>query len=280
MRHARELLHTPARKKRKRERRVRLALIAVAGLLVSGGVLSWVAHMGQVRIASIGVTGNDIVESEIIRSTAQAALAGNYAFIFPKDNTFLYPKDDILAALLASFPRIKNIKIDRDGLTKLSISVDERDPAAMWCGPSEDSVLAGLQAECYFLDDASFVYAQAPTFSNTSYLAVYGDLYASSTKEIIGEHYAPDEEFDSLIELRDVLARQNIKIIAYQKLENKDYRARLQEGGTILISLLQNPKDTAIAITSALETKKGTAENIDYMDARFLETGKVFVKFR
>lgn len=280
MRHARELLHTPARKKRKRERRVRLTLVAVGGLLISAGILSWVAHMGQVRIASIDVTGNDIVESEIIRSTAQAALVGNYALIFPRDNTFLYPKDDILASLLSSFPRIKNIKIDRDGLTKLSITVDERDPAAMWCGSSEDATPAGLQSECYFLDDASFVYAQAPIFSNASYLTMYGDLYASSTKEIVGQYYSPAEEFRSLIELRDVLARQNIKIVAYQKLENKDYQARLQERGTILISLLQNPKDTAIAITSALETKKGTAENIDYMDARFLETGKVFVKFR
>lgn len=280
MRHARELLHTPARKKRQRTRRTRLAFVALGGLLVTAGLLSWVSHMDQVRIAAIEVAGNKILEGDEIRGAAQTALAGNYLFIFPKDNTFLYPKDKVLSSLLDSFPRIKDAKINREGLTKLSLTIDERAPAGIWCGQQEGQTEGSA---CYFLDDESFIYAEAPLFSGTSYLAFYGALFSTSTENIIGEHFADTADFHALIELRDILSRQGVKIITYEKQKDGDYRARIEQGGTILVNLTASPKDIALAIASSLEAKKnagqGNIEDIDYIDARFLETGKVFIKF-
>jgi hypothetical protein len=284
MAHARELLHTPARKKRKRIRRLRLAGIFVGGILVSAGLLSWVAHMHQIRIQTVAVNGNEVISGDDLRATVENVMSGSYAFLFPKDNAFFYPKDAILSALIKQFPRIKDVSARAEGFQTLSVSVTEREPSAWWCGDTEG------ESDCYLVDEGGLLYDHAPHISPPPYVVLYGALStASTTKQTkeenavrIGRNFLSASDFSNLITLRDTLARQGIHLTSFARGEHTDYTARLATGGYMLIDNSFPSTQIANAIIAAIETKKKSKADIltaiDYIDARFLDTGKVFIK--
>src|SRR3989344_9554901 len=187
------------RSSRLTERRRRLLLFRFGGALALMGafvgLLWWGATRGALQIQDIAVSGNEVVTANEIKSTAVHVLSGTYFFLFPKSNILWYPHDELEAAILSSFERLKEVSVSRENLTSISIAVTERNPASLWCRELGN-------VTCYFLNDEGLVFANAPDFTGNVFFRFYGDIEAS---DHIGETY---------LEERDEFSRASVFIEA------------------------------------------------------------------
>ena len=61
------------------------------------------------NISEVEITGNKIIETEIIKEVVEQQITENYLYFFPKTNIFFYPKSVIKNELQNKFKRLKDI---------------------------------------------------------------------------------------------------------------------------------------------------------------------------
>ncbi|MDQ5969058.1 MAG: cell division protein FtsQ, partial [Patescibacteria group bacterium] len=142
------------------------------------GLSSYLSHRIEVRIRSVELSGGVLVTQDDVEDTSLKYLEGSYFWLYPKNNVFWYPHDELEQYLKENFRRIDTITIERNGLQTLVIKIKERKPFALWCERQSTSVVASStevvsdtkkQEECYFIDQNSTVFAKAPIFSGDAY---------------------------------------------------------------------------------------------------------------
>lgn len=143
-------------------------MILLLLFFVAGGGVS---HNDRWRIDRIDIVGAKAVSTEAMHALAKEKLLGNYFFAYARENSFLFPREEIERVLLDTFPRLKTASVGRIGAHTIVVTVSERKPYALWCGSDAGMVSS---AECWFIDEAGFVFDRAPLFSEGVYLAVYG----------------------------------------------------------------------------------------------------------
>lgn len=281
--------HSPERIKRKRK----LALIntvlitlACAALI---GTSAWILSNPRIRITRVEVSGNNVVGEGEITSRVEKELDGKYAFLFPKNSTFFYPKQAIQNDVLNEFKRILSINIELKGPTALSVSVVERKPHSLWCGdtPSDNEKQGD---DCYFMDENGFLFASAPQFSDNVYSKFYGPL-TGSTEETerdprfpLAASFLPASEFKKLDLFQVLLDRMGIKVHKIETMDAGDYELVMDEGTKIFWNLKQDPMKLASDFESAFRAEwgdpsdKAIHKKIEYADLRF--DNKIFFKKR
>jgi len=151
-------------------------ILAVVILVVLFAVaLGGVSQNSKWSITTIRISGVQVVSEDAVRSRASMLLKGNHYFLYARDNNFIFPRREIEAQILETFPRIKSVNIRRENSHTIVIDVAERKPFMMWCGESFEEEAPAL-AECWFIDDQGFVFSQAPIFSEGVYREVYAPL--------------------------------------------------------------------------------------------------------
>lgn len=163
-------------------------IILLLLFFVAGGGVS---HNSKWRIDRVGIVGANAVSTDAMQSLAEEKLLGNYFFVYARDNSYLFPRQEIEQALLDTFPRLKTVSVGRTDAHILTIVVSERKPYALWCGETRkyaDLTLndaertlgnadgRGVNTDCWFIDDTGFVFDRATTFSEGVYLEMYGTL--------------------------------------------------------------------------------------------------------
>lgn len=154
--------------------------VVLIALMLTG--IGWLARLDASTIQTVSVSGNDVVDRSDLERVVSNELEGAYAFLFPKRNIFLYPKEHIKTSVHDAFSRISNVEITRQSLTEIHVRVKERDPHALWCGvsfgvlPEASEEGEGAASPCYFLDSSGFVFTRAPDFTGSVFLRYYGAL--------------------------------------------------------------------------------------------------------
>ncbi|OHA85067.1 MAG: hypothetical protein A2408_00190 [Candidatus Yonathbacteria bacterium RIFOXYC1_FULL_52_10] len=282
---SRDILNTPARAARKKEKRKHLARIAVllgAVALVIMGLLSWGAHQSSVRIQTIVAEGNRVVSTEEIERVVREAIEGKYILLFPRDNAFLYSEQRIERALLTTHKDLKSIRISFEGLTELSIRVTEREPKALWCGEA----ITRPSGSCFFMDAQGLVYAQAPDFSPGAYREFYGSLtstaLADDESSPLGNQFWTSEKLTAASALADRIDALVSPVRSFS-IEDLAGEIVLAGGGTIILNGDQAMDRLPDILEAAVSTKKGEGKDmvtINYIDLRLADTaGKVYFKF-
>lgn len=154
--------------------RTLIIFILVFIFFIAGGGVS---HNQKWRIGYVDILGNMTVSADVTRSLVRQKLEGNYFFVYARDNSRLFPKSEIESMLFETFPRITSVSASRIDNHKIAIAMTERKPYALWCGmelPAKD---------CWFIDDAGFVFDKAPVFSKGVYVEVYGKLVEKNIGE-------------------------------------------------------------------------------------------------
>lgn len=150
-------------------------LAAVILVVLFAVALGGISQHGKWRIDTIKVSGAQVVSEDAVRALTQAILEENYYFLYARDNSFIFPRNEIEAEILETFPRIKSVSIHREGAHTIVIDVAERKPFMLWCGETFEGEMPTL-AECWFIDDQGFVFSHAPIFSEGVYREVYAPL--------------------------------------------------------------------------------------------------------
>src|SRR3989344_1774232 len=132
----RNVLNSPRLLELKKHRRrivINKILLSVIAILAILGSLVYISRIPKLNISTIEVSGNKIIDTDTIRTTVEQKIAGNYLWILPKTNIFLYPESKIKEKLSKSFKRLKNIDVSTLNNTVLQVTVFEREAKYLWC---------------------------------------------------------------------------------------------------------------------------------------------------
>ncbi|XKT74196.1 MAG: cell division protein FtsQ/DivIB [Patescibacteria group bacterium UBA2163] len=150
----------PGKKKRtlKERRRRKLVIVTASiGVIVLALIvlLVMLLRLPEIRIGHVSISGTQYSHESLVTQTVQRSLSGNYFFVVPHNNTFLYPKTEIRHELKKQFPAVRSVTFERPTMQSLSITVVERKPDALWCAHASSS-------PCYLMDEDGFVFVRAP----------------------------------------------------------------------------------------------------------------------
>ncbi|MDP2651782.1 MAG: hypothetical protein Q8O94_01465 [bacterium] len=254
-----------AERRRLRRRRGLIAFFILLLLLLAVAIYEF--NQNAVRISRVQIFGAD----QSLADIATQAMQGSYLGIIPRDSFFFFPASRIRAELLAAHPEFAAISIFRNGLTGLTIKIDNRVPVARWCGlaPTE-----GVEEYCYLFDVKGYIFGAAATTTQTiNPFIVYAPL-VDETLEPLRATVANADKLPSAFDFARQLATLGspVEYIVFRADEVDDYLA----SGTRVTYVLGDEQDAFTALVSARENLNLTDGSLDYVDVRF--DGKVYLK--
>ena len=276
----RSTLRSPNRARRRRIILIAksFALCAVVALLVFG--ISYLSKIPALTIREINIRGNSTVSSTEIERMALEPMQGNYLGLFSRKNIFLYPRRAIKDAIHKRFSQVKNITISFKNFHTIYITIEEYKPSAVWCSEKNGKSGVIFTDNCYFMDEAGYVFGQSPQFSGNVYPRYYGLISSTSS---IGSQYLSADDFRTLnafVSKVSSLGLASRRVVAE---EDDTFKMYLENGGTILFSAKVGLEKTLENLQSVLSSsslsRKGDSplSGLDYLDLRF--GNKIFYKF-
>jgi hypothetical protein len=276
---------------KKRKRRVlrnRAIFFSVSFLCVFVGLV-FLSRWEKLLISNIEISGNKIVDTKLIKNVIDQELAGRYMWLFNKSNSFIYPRNALQYELTNKFKRLKDIKLEIKDLKTLHVSVSELEGKYTWCGESLPLVTAidALEDSCYFVDNAGYIFDNAPYFSGSVYFKFFGKIQNMENGPI-GRYFAPDY-FESLVFFRDSIVDMGLKPYAFYVRDDGDIELYLQsvvplssapkiifKGNSDIVKLVENLQST-VAVEPLKTDLKQKYNSLKYIDLRF--GNKIYYKF-
>ncbi len=251
-------------------------LVVFLFLIIITGVLAWQSGNPKIVISEINVVGNDVTERSVIESIAKSEINGKYLFVFSKDNIALYPKNDIIAKILATQKRIYDVGIYRDSLTKITIKVYERLPKYIVCANESSDEDMLVNEKCFFSDEYGYIFAEAPYFSDKVFFE-WRLLDKNSIQ--IDDRVLKKGDFLRLMEFKNEVRRVGFEPVSFfiNTEKNKEASLVLRDGARIMLSIENDMAVLVDNLESVMSTINASGEKLDYVDLRF--GSKVFYKF-
>ncbi len=242
---------------------MRTLQVGVAVMLVLGSLaaVTWLPHL---RIATVEIVGAEGTSAQTIKSFVSKKLEGSYMYVFPKDNIFLYPKEEIIENILAEFPTISNVEAYAENFQTLAIKVTERTPKALWCGESPENKLP-----CLLIDEKGVAYQNAAEFSGPVYVEYYGNI----SQDELPQQYLSADEFRSLAALTQALRESQSQIVTRVWVdEEKDVYAKFSSNFVLIFNLADDGGDIYERFVLAQTAEPFVARSLadfEYLDLRF-----------
>lgn len=197
-----------------------------------------ISRLPFLLIKSVSIEIPPGIETSKVEQITNDLLKGNYLFVFPKRNIFLYPKKEIETALYKELPRIESLKIKLNDFSIINISATLRKPISLVCENADEK-------KCFFVDEKGFIFDLAGDFSKGIYF-----IYRSQHDPVsIGTMYMDEERF---MRLKTVVGKiRDIGFLPEEVRENSDKSFDLSvSGGHIIFSLEDNYSDVLTNLTS------------------------------
>lgn len=258
--------------RRKRKRRIIKASIIFSVFVFFIALSSFIAHRPSLRISKVELTGGVLVTEKEVQSKTLEYLSGSYFWLYPKNNAFFYPRKALKQYLSDSFKRIDTIDLNLKNFKVLTVKITERKPVAVWCEKKDET------EDCYFIDQNSTIFAEAPIFSGDAYFKYYGPVQGDS---LIGSEYIASTtvfgEINKFVESIKKLALHPQYVVA----KGKDEFSLIIAGGGEILFDTKRPLTTASenleVLISTPPLSKGL-NNLDYIDLRY--GNKLFYKLK
>lgn len=199
---------------KKRRKKVFTAIMFGICLFLIFFDLSEILDLDFWRVKNIRLEGVDPEISASVYLAAKSAVDGNYFWLIPKDNTVFLSKKNIEESIKQVSPRIVEVKVDRQGLDTIALSVAEKSPLAVVCAELPDFSSAEVNKDCYLADENSLVYMKAPADMAGSFRRFYVPALgenASSTP--IGKPFLEKQTFAELINFYDAVKNNSPEIL-------------------------------------------------------------------
>ena len=223
---------------RRRKRLVIGSITGVVALAVWVFVFSRLSYASFLQINQIDVYGEADLAPHM-QAAALQALDGSYAGLFSRADTLIYPKADIVRAVASSSPRIDSVKVSRNGLHGLSISVSEKAPEAVICAdlPDLTDESMPLGHSCYLADADSYLYRQATSSGADAASRMRFYIPALPDTGVLGTQATSTQEFKRLETLVRSVTDSGIHVHAMLINEDDSYElyADNPDGGSIVV---------------------------------------------
>ena len=266
----RRRLRTPHLAKRRRNIlifRCALAIVFVFSLVLG---LSTLSEMDRILITSVKTQGNSVVTAKELITLAEESLSGRYFWLFPKKNSFIYPKRSIKAGVLDVFERVEEIEIKRDGPKGIKMLIKEYSPDSLWCGD-----VIGESEQCYFMNNNGLIYGIAPFFSGNAFFRFYG---SGVKRNPVGDTFLPNE-FEKYVFFTEMLRSINLEPIYLSILDETDFEVGFEDESRILVARESDLSQIVENLRSIIESEDFSNDKVvDYIDLRF--GNKIYYKLK
>lgn len=246
-------------------------VIGVGVFVVAGIVLAGVWYGSRVEVltlTTVTAKGGETIDVERVKKVAEGPLEGTYMGIIPRDFAWLYPEDDIYAAL-NTIPRIKNPVVTRTSGTELSVTYDEFIPYALWC----DEVNV---EDCLFFDKVGYAFGKAPQLTGGA-LIRYRTI---GVKPTVGQSVLSVENIEHIRTFINLIEKgKRFEIAAVEIDTAGDVFYIVASGGEFKSSLRDDPATVYDNLMTIISDKNFTdiePGTFQYIDLRF--GSKVYVK--
>ncbi|HEY4527227.1 MAG TPA: hypothetical protein VJK53_05300, partial [Candidatus Paceibacterota bacterium] len=265
--------------------RMAAAGIILVLFLCLGGVVSYASHQPTFTVQKFVARGTTHVSPEKVETYAMEAIQDDKFHFFATDNIFLYAPKQLAAHIVAEFPRIKGVRVQKESLfsTTVNIDITEREPYAKWCrgGNLEMTESFLTSRECYVMDDSGLVFARTSGREKAATAYVFSGGIASSTAggSPVGHPFAPSR-MAGVLALLQLLQDRGFKPIGAEVENAQDFSIPLEHSFSIKASFGANAEDLIKNLTLVMESErlKGRESEIEYIDLRF--GNKVYFKFK
>jgi len=166
--------------------------------------------------------------------------------------------------ILKQYPTLRAVDVHAQDFHTIVVAVTEREPVALWCGPSPAE-----PQPCLFLDEEGAAYAPAPEFSAPVYVPYYGSLVQGAPPRYLGT-----AQFQSLFALVAALGqKESAEAVAGVSVDSSgDVRMLFGGGFTLIFNLKDDGGDIFerfnLALGSSVFSGK-TLADFEYLDLRF-----------
>jgi len=237
-------------------------MIAVVIFALLAGIfygVYWLSYHPRLSIQEVEINGDESIPASDIREIVNGILNNNtWQYISPR-NIFLYPREDIVDAILVKYPRIRSVTVGRDSLLSqtLDVTIDERAPFAQWCNDTD----------CYLLDISGFIYADATSTRKMPYTFTG---YFPATSTVIGRTFAGVHMF-GIKTLLDQLSQAGYTPTQIAILSDDDFTVQLQDSFYLKLSFGEDVNSVVrdLQLVLASPELKDKEDQIEYIDLRF-----------
>lgn len=246
-------------------------------------ITAWITERDVFRIdqVSVSVPGKAI-DTEAVRDLATTLMQESFLFKIDRNNVALLPRQSMASAIMSLDARVKGVTFDVEKRKKLTIAIDEYQPALLWCGEEVLNVVSTSTTGCYHADVDGYVFASAPEFSGYPF-AIFRTGIAGSDEQgsPIGLFTLPKREHEVVARFRDELRKGGVVVREIIQKGEQDYALRIDAPWQILWSSKRDPAQTAEHLRISLPEimngmNKSGSSTPTYVDLRF--ENKIFYK--
>ena len=259
-------IRSPRLERKTRKKKIQKAVILS---LLGVGILSlsiYALLQPEFRIQRIGIDGSESLPREEITSLVKQGLSGKAVGLIPREHTLLFPKRRLEAAIAAAFPIFSDVRVAREGLSAVRVSLISRTPYVIWC-----------ESSCYFVDETGFAFATSTKEADQLYYRFARNTVATSTP--LGRFVAEPQRLRELSTLVQQLEELSLAVSEVQ-LGEEEVTAVLRGGARLLLP--GTDFDGAVGHLRRLLAEKGLVARagggllVEYVDLRY--GNKIYVK--
>ena len=286
------------------------AVLALVALVAFVSIASWLSRIKSLEITNVTVVGASVIDEKKLSEFTMRILEGNRFGFLSRKNIFLYPEKSLRLQVLTTFPRIKEVEIERDGLHVIELTIKERNPFALWCGDivpvfdapeiieepiATSSSRAGaasstpatgnrqpvtreanLFGQCYLVDEEAYIFDRAPRTSETPFHRFYS---AIAKGRVTGQQFASAAEFQTLHDFLQSIKQDGIETEALLLIDEEEMEIYMSEGPRVIIrrdgDFNEAQKNLQLIMNSG-ELQDKDLSQVEYVDLRF--GNKVYFK--
>lgn len=264
-----------ARARHKRVFFLRIMLWAFFACGICAGILVLLLH-SALSVHTVRVLGaGDTAREEHIRAIASREADTKVLFFLSRQNTFLYPTASLENAITRDAPEFKNAAVRHESFRTVLISVEAREPFALWCG---DIVpLPGEPVgECYTLDTGGIIFTHGNALHASSTEPYFYGALGEGLGEVLGAQFLDVARFARIVVFIELLRSQNLSVQASVTLDENEGELHLMDGTRILYRSADDPTKLARRLALLLESENAPQLPLEYIDLRFGD--RVYVK--
>ncbi len=230
--------------------------------------LVFLSRADFLQIKNFEVLGVETIQPENVKNTASNFISGNKFFIIPKSDILLLNKEKMATALIAAFPRIEKVEVNKQFFSqKVELKVTERKADFLWCS---------TQDECFSITKDGFIFERSEDVNNK---IIFKGILEENP---LMKNFATPEKMQNYLKLIEVFKNDGFNISSIN-IESADKVVAKIKINSAITDIIFNPDEPDLFLTAQNvvllinETKsKNPSANFQYIDARF--GNKMFYK--
>lgn len=230
-------------------------------LILAGGIFYFLCFWSGLKITKIKIEEQRLIKEQEIKTIVNSLLEEKKFYLVPQDKIFIFPARKIKEKLLGQFPMIKNIVLKRQLPDTLSLKIEEREKAGIWCLKESN--------DCFYFDKEGIIFHPAPLMLSSLTLSIF---YSGQQIPNLGQQVMGPEDIEKIFQIQRLCQQETsvylVSLENYQK-DSFEFKFVTKPGWRVFFDARGDFKEQVYVLSHTLEKEIGENQiNLDYIDLR------------